>query len=148
MILLPRDRRGRWLPLNPDPFDPRFALSMEEPLGVRRIWLDMRTETCALVDAEDYDWLIRWRWSLHSDGATKLYARRIEAGRRIYMHREIAKRVLGRPPSRRHVLVDHINGDGLLNIRRNLRWATPAKNRRNYYGIDALQADLFSGGAG
>ena len=88
-----------------------------------------------IVDDEDYDWLINYRWSASPDekhkgtfrAKTTLYKRWDDgfAWRRSeHMHRMIMKAKPGE-------LVDHINGDPLDNRRSNLRIATHAENSRN-----------------
>jgi len=82
----------------------------------------------ALVDDEDYDWLMQWKWNYHSDG----YATRMSGGRlnrqKILMHRVI----MNAPDNTE---VDHINDegqtDGLDNRRRNLRICLHSENQRN-----------------
>lgn len=87
----------------------------------------------AKVDAADYEWLSRWKWSAHlitSSGA--YYARgfdiRSEPGsnKRIYMHRLILGLESG---DRREA--DHWNHDTLDNRRLNLRLASSANNKTN-----------------
>lgn len=87
-----------------------------------------------VVDAQDYLWLRQWKWGFqrdprHSDpgyGYAVRTGRADEerAGRRIAMHREIA-----RTPS--ELVCDHINGDPLDNRRTNLRNVTQAQNLLN-----------------
>lgn len=77
---------------------------------------------CATVDDEDYEWLMRWKWSF--DGK---YAMRNDQGHSISMHREIM-----RPPP--GIEVDHIDRDRLNNCRSNLRTCTRAQNSRNVPG--------------
>lgn len=80
----------------------------------------------ALVDDGDHERLARWRWSMATggyakrsawDGAEKRY-------RSVTMHREVVDAAPGEQ-------VDHLNGDGLDNRRRNLRRATAGVNGRN-----------------
>lgn len=77
----------------------------------------------AIVDDEDYESLSRFKWY-----ALKfrkyIYATRNPRSGRIYMHRVI----MGEPSL---LEVDHINGDGLNNLRSNLRYATRSENQRN-----------------
>jgi hypothetical protein len=70
----------------------------------------------AIVDDDDYEWLIQWKWSY--DGR---YAQR-RVG--IRMHRVIVQASDG-------IEVDHINGDPLDNRRCNLRAANSTQNKCN-----------------
>ena len=82
----------------------------------------------AIVDAEDYEWLMRWKW--HVCECTTVYAMRNSKpdadGRRhhIMMHREIAKTPKG-------METDFKNGDGLDNRKENLRNCTRSQNQHN-----------------
>jgi hypothetical protein len=80
----------------------------------------------ALVDDDMYDYLMQWKWTVHN-GRNTLYA--VRKGKRplqkkVWMHREITNAPAG-------MQVDHINGDGLCNLRENLRVCTVAENLRN-----------------
>jgi hypothetical protein len=77
----------------------------------------------AIVDAEDYERVSRYKWCLMIRGS-KAYAMRTERGKTILMHREIMK-----PP--KGMVVDHINGNGLDNRRCNLRACTVLQNAWN-----------------
>lgn len=78
----------------------------------------------ALVDDEDYRWLIRWKW--HYNGG---YAKRkiINRGvrREIGMHNEIMGNYYG------EFLVDHKDRNGLNNQKQNLRRCTLSQNVGN-----------------
>lgn len=77
----------------------------------------------ARVDADDFEALNRYRWSLHTGG----YAHRNEKGVGcIYMARHLLGLARG---DGRHV--DHINGNRLDNRRSNLRIVTLAENNLN-----------------
>ena len=82
----------------------------------------------AIVDAEDYDRLIKFKW--HAQKAWKTYCalrkRRAPDGRwvLVQMHGEIISAPDGYE-------IDHADRDGLNNTRRNLRLATHADNVRN-----------------
>lgn len=81
----------------------------------------------ALVDNGDYDWINQNKWyylkALYGSG----YAVRSKNGVRLFMHREIVK-----PNGSSWVLqVDHIDGNGLNNQRKNLRTCLPNQNRYN-----------------
>jgi hypothetical protein len=81
----------------------------------------------AIVDPEDFERLNKHKWYAHKIGNT-FYAVRTAGPRRnrrnIWMHREII-----RLP--RHLVVDHINHDGMDNRKANLRPATRAQNNYN-----------------
>ena len=84
----------------------------------------------ALVDDEDYHWLVRFRW--HVGGLTtghpvaRTYIGKSPDAKTTYadMHRLI----MGEPDG---LQVDHRNGDSLDNRRDNLRLATPRQNMAN-----------------
>lgn len=79
----------------------------------------------AIVDDEDYDFLMQWKWHITSLG----YACRrekISKGKyiNIWMHREIAKTSDG-------MVTDHINCDTIDNQKNNLRCCTQSQNLMN-----------------
>jgi len=77
----------------------------------------------AIVDAEDYPRLSRYTW--FAEGTHKnCYAVRKENGKSIKMHRQITN-----APD--HLVVDHIDHNGLNNRKENLRLYTFAENCRN-----------------
>jgi hypothetical protein len=81
----------------------------------------------ALVDDEDFEWLLRFKWCLKGDYRTS-YAHTWIDGTMITMHRLILQASRGEE-------VDHINGNGLDNQRGNLRLCVRtlnAKNRRKF----------------
>ena len=77
----------------------------------------------AIVDAKDYEWLSRYKWSACRCGR-KWYASRNERGKHIWMHREIME-----PPAER--IIDHIDGNGMNNCRCNMRICTMLENGHN-----------------
>jgi len=81
----------------------------------------------AIVNAEDYEWLIFWRWQAYKYKKT-WYAVRREmingVSRTFYMHREVNK---GDPSK----MTDHKSGIGLDNRRDNLRDADYSQNLMN-----------------
>lgn len=86
----------------------------------------------ALVDDEDYDYLMQWKWQAHKD-QKRFYAVRTSYGFHkngnkgnicIPMHREIMKTPSG-------MMVDHIDHNGLNNQKVNLRNCTAKENTRN-----------------
>jgi len=77
----------------------------------------------AVVDAEDYPSLSQYIW--FAEGTDKnCYAVRKENGKSIKMHRQI----MNAPD---HLVVDHIDHNGLNNRKENLRVCTFAENCRN-----------------
>lgn len=77
----------------------------------------------AVVDAQDYDRLSRYKWCAAKSKKT-FYAERFSNGRLIKMHREIIHTPKG-------MQCDHINHNGLDNRKSNLRLCTNAENLRN-----------------
>ena len=82
----------------------------------------------ALVDDEDYETLARFRWRACRNGNVYYAQRRgnkaIGEPTVVYIHREILNAPNGS-------LVDHRDGDGLNNIRPNLRLVTRSQNLQN-----------------
>lgn len=77
----------------------------------------------ALVDPRDYPALARYKWCAARQGHS-WYAVRTEGNRQLRMHRVI----MDAPPG---MVVDHIDHDGLNNVRRKLRLCTQEQNARN-----------------
>jgi hypothetical protein len=84
----------------------------------------------AIVDAEDFEWLSKFKWHAHKRGRT-WYARRTaesDGSRQTkFMHREILER---HSCDLKEGEVDHINGEGLDNRKLNLQVVTHAENIR------------------
>jgi len=85
----------------------------------------------AIVDDENYEWLMQWEWYAHHDKNT-WYARR-NIGHKpnqkaILMHRLILNTPKGYES-------DHRDGDGLNNTIENLRVCTTAQNQHNSHRI-------------
>jgi len=79
----------------------------------------------AIVDARDYEQLSKYRWYAARSRRTYYAIRSVKRSRvQIRMHRQI----LSAPP---HLLVDHINNNGLDNRRSYLRLCTRAQNALN-----------------
>ncbi len=76
-----------------------------------------------IVDAEDYEWLSKYKWHVDKGDSTD-YAARSIAGKNFRMHREILNAPEG-------LLVDHRNHNGLDNRRENLRLCTASENNMN-----------------
>ena len=127
-----------------DPFDPNHLFEEHE----HRVYGDEREGCWAVVDEEDYQWAVQWRWNPKREPGGALYLRRSIGGGRtkwgrqpvytLYLHVEIMKLAGTLPPSDKHVLVDHRDGDSLNCRRRNLQWVTYQQNRLNRYGNRAL----------
>jgi len=79
---------------------------------------------CAIVDAENYEKLSKYNWLLYENHSKKFYAVRLDGPNFVRMHREIT----GAPAGK---IVDHIDGNGLNNTKKNLRIASIAENNRN-----------------
>jgi hypothetical protein len=78
----------------------------------------------ALVDGEDYDWLMTWKWYAHNHGHT-FYAVARSGEFKISMHR-----LLMLYPRATYV-VDHIDHNGLNNQKSNIRVVTQRGNLWN-----------------
>ena len=74
------------------------------------------------VSAQDYDLLMQYYWSKKTSSN---YAQGMFEGKNILMHHFI----LGKPEE--DYVIDHKDGNGLNNIRENLRFATIAQNAQN-----------------
>lgn len=90
----------------------------------------------ALVDDEDYDVLIKYKWYYHNGYAVTTFHNKgksricLDRNVNISMHRLL----MGTPPGKK-LSVDHINRDRLDNRKRaNLRWVTYAQNAHNARG--------------
>lgn len=80
----------------------------------------------ATVSDRDFAALVKHRWHAHRVKNTH-YAARYEAGQRnkVFMHRQI----LGAPSE---TLIDHRDGNGLNNQRRNIRFCTSKQNASSF----------------
>lgn len=79
----------------------------------------------ALVDDEDYEWLSQWKWCADKGRNTYYASRNDNENKRqttIRMHRELCQSEED---------VDHIDGDGLNNQKRNLRSCSSGQNSYN-----------------
>lgn len=77
------------------------------------------------VDADDYDWLMEYKWSAKGNG----YAMRgVHIGKRKYRYFLMHREIIG---AKKGEVVDHINGDKSDNRKCNLRIATPSQNSTN-----------------
>lgn len=116
----------------------------------RRLYLGVKAEVFCLLDDEDHAWAQQWRWGITFDKTgKKMYATRSTRlhGRggpqtKIYLHKAVLERAGKKPPSKRHTIGDHQDGDSLNNARGNLEWATAQQNARNKFGYRARQRSL------
>lgn len=110
-----------------------------------RVWLGAALDRHCWVDPKNVGWITHWKWKSVQARACpgKFYAFRTtrHLGRHvgIYLHKEIALKRYGPPPSEDHIVVDHLDGNSLNNLEENLRWATPKQNHENRNGFWALQ---------
>lgn len=123
------------------------------PILYRPIYLDDTGMLFAIVDDIDYHWAQQWRWRAtysknrnnpkHKKKAYATRSARIggRGGRNVtlYLHKEVLKRTGKMPPTARHIIGDHQNGESLDCRRGNLEWATPQQNYENYNGYAAKQ---------
>lgn len=96
----------------------------------------------ALVDDEDYEFLIQYKWSVRRDqykkgGFVTHYARRGVDGER--MHRVLLV-IAGTK-----LQGDHIDGDGLNNQRHNLRPVTISQNQMNSRKRTCASSSVYKG---
>ena len=77
----------------------------------------------AIVDQKNYEWLNQYKWHALKNDHT-FYAGRTVNKKLVRMHREILKAPY-------HLLVDHINRNGLDNREANLRLATKSQSNQN-----------------
>jgi len=116
-----------------------------------RLWPEERPQTIYLtkdltctVDEIDYPFLAKHLWTV-SNSRSKRYAMRnvgpAHDRKMLYMHKLVLYR-MGLPPSDKHVVGDHINGNGLDNRRCNLRWATISENNKNVHGYYMTQSQF------
>jgi len=87
----------------------------------------------AIVDAEDYDRLKLYKWCVSKTRHTNYAIRRTKGkmvnGKRAKRKAILMHRFITNAP--RHLVVDHINHNGLDNRKANLRLCTRAENSRN-----------------
>lgn len=104
-----------------------------------RIYGDDNAQTWVVVDQEDYQWAIQWKWHFNKPhpnrNGSKHYLVRSNGsggrrrGKKFIFHLEIMKRKGVPPPDEEHTLVAHIDDDEYNCRRSNLEWTTPKKNR-------------------
>lgn len=100
----------------------KFAMGETREIPLRNLKGDV--VDVAIVDAEDYERCMKYKWHVFQTAKSGKYA---SGGRDNYdlLHHFI----IGKPP-KDHV-VDHKDHNGLMNSRRNLRHATRSQNSQN-----------------
>jgi len=91
-----------------------------------------------IVDVEDYPKLAGYDWQLYESESKNFYAVRLDRDKLVKMHREIMNDPAG-------LFVDHKNGDGLDNRKKNLRIATRAQNQFNRRKTSAKTTSKYKG---
>jgi hypothetical protein len=99
---------------------------VKQPKNSKIRFIPLTRGKVAIVDAEDYEKLSKYKWYV-SDKGCGFYACRQENNKKCYMHREIIQ-------VRKGLVVDHIDHNGLNNRRNNLRACTVAENLWNCRG--------------
>jgi hypothetical protein len=113
--------------------DPNFLFEPYE----HRIYADDYCNVYAVVDQEDYWHFSQWRWKpILNSRKKKIYLARCVSGagytkHTLYLHVAILNRKGEPQPTEAHTIADHVNGQSLLCVRHNLRWATPSMNAKN-----------------
>jgi hypothetical protein len=86
----------------------------------------------ALVDDEDYDYLMQWSWYVHKSDGLYYAARQYQINNKkytVFMHQIILERMVIRIPY--GYLPDHIDRNGLNNQRYNLKISTFSESGHN-----------------
>lgn len=102
------------------------------------------TQGCkAIVDDEDYELVSKFKWYPRRQNDV-FYATRNNTKREIIKVRNMHRLILGMD-SKSTKQVDHINGDGLDNRRKNLRVCSPSQNQCNYPGRKLKRISKYKG---
>lgn len=90
----------------------------------------------ALVDDVDFEWLKKYKWTLSGDGRYAIYYPKRKGKRRLFlMHRVIMS-------AKKEEVVDHIDGNGLNNQRKNLRKVSHRQNILNRRDLNKKQVGI------
>lgn len=113
---------------------------IEQPTDASIRLIALTQGQIAIVDADRYEWAMRWKWFARYYRHTRSYyaARRGRGGepKDVFLHRQI----MGEPDDQ----VDHVNGNSLDNRTQNLRACTGRQNNANR----GLRSDNTSGHVG
>lgn len=90
----------------------------------------------SLIDDEDYELISKYKWRANPYGKNKWRAVTTIKGKNILMHRLI----MNFPKE-----IDHIDGDGLNNIKANLRSCTRSQNKMNVGKFNGQYSSSFKG---
>jgi hypothetical protein len=83
----------------------------------------------ALVDDDDYEVLNKLKWHTAKYAGGIFYAQRSEKVNGKFRYYPMTRKIMGTSPKGK--IVDHIDGDGLNNQRKNLRFASVSQNGMN-----------------
>lgn len=119
------------------------ALPTVTHCGDGRALISLPKGRFAIVDDDDAEWVMRWRWQVigRSD---RLYVVRSTSTangalkKMVYLHRELLGAIAG-------VMIDHVDHDGLNNTRANLRIATQSQNNHNARKSQKPRTSIFKG---
>lgn len=85
----------------------------------------------AVVDDEDYELLMKYKWYFSSGYAVRWLYFGKKDGKTVQSMESIHRTILGLGKSDKSIFVDHINGNRLDNRRQNLRLCTAQQNAWN-----------------
>jgi len=91
----------------------------------------------AIVDDEDFEELNQYKWYAHKTGNTFYAGRNVKGLNRTTMH--MHQTIMNAPEG---ADIDHINGDGLNNLKSNLRIVTHRQNTQNRH---ATKSSIYPG---
>lgn len=84
----------------------------------------------AIVNDEDYNYLMQWRWTWQTKGPSGRVVRRASQ-KTVFIHRAIVERYTTIPPG---MEIDHCDRNPRNNTRENLRICTHIQNSYNHKG--------------
>lgn len=96
----------------------------------------------AIVDDADYAFLKKWSWVVNDSSSRTFYAQRNVWRGKVRTTISMQVALMG---SRKGYDVDHINGNGLDNRRKNLRFCTHQENCLNRTRLNKKNTSGFSG---